>query len=311
MTVQILNPRQVPLGGQRAIEVRRTLPNRERSFVGAWCFVDHYGPEDLTAGGTGMDVAPHPHTGLQTVSWLFDGVIEHRDSNGVHDMVRPSEMNLMTSGDGVTHSEVTTPDTTVLAGVQLWVALPEAARNVPRAFDHHAPELKELPGGQGRVLVFIGELPGVDVSPVKTYSPLLGVELRLDAGAEITLDVGATFEHAILVDTGAVTFEQATLERGDMGIVDAGPNQLHITVAVDAPARLVLLGGEPFEEEIVMWWNFIGRSHDDITEAREAYEAGSERFGHVDGYAGRIDRIPAPPLPPVRLKPRNRRGKNY
>ena len=310
MTVQVLSARQVPLGGQRAIEVRRTLPHKDRSFVGAWCFADHYGPENLNAGGRGMDVAPHPHTGLQTVSWLFDGYVEHRDSNGVVAMVNPGEMNLMTSGQGIAHSEVSTADTSILHGVQLWVALPKDALDAPRAFDHHVPEEKPIDGCAASALVFIGELPGIDASPVKTYTPLLGVELHLDPNVDLELAVNPAFEHALLVDAGPVTFEGTELGRADLGCVDPGLDTLHISTG-EMPARLILLGGEPFEEEIVMWWNFIGRSHEDIVEAREAYEAGSERFGHVDGYVGAIDRIPAAPLPPVRLRPRNRRGKSY
>ena len=116
-----------------------SLPQRQRSLIGAWCFVDHYGPDDTAATG-GMDVPPHPHTGLATVSWLFTGEVEHRDSHGVHAVVRPGELNLMTGGHGIAHSEVSTADTTVLHGVQLWVALPDAHRDAPRAFAHHVPD---------------------------------------------------------------------------------------------------------------------------------------------------------------------------
>lgn len=307
--VQILQARQVPLGGLRALEVRRTLPHKDRSFIGAWCFVDHYGPEPVRdVRRDGMDVPPHPHTGLQTVSWLFDGTIEHRDSGGVHGMVRPGEMNLMTSGHGIAHSEVSTPDTEVLHGVQLWVALPHDARDTTRGFEHHVPREMPLPGNAGSALVFIGELPGIDTSPVVTHTPLLGAELRLDAGENITLEVSSAFEHALLVDTGEVTFEGSDLARGDLGCVEPGHQTLTIAVG-EVPARVVLLGGEPFEEEIVMWWNFVGRSHEDVERARAEYEAGSPRFGLVEGYQGDVDRIPAPPLPPVRLRPRNRRGR--
>lgn len=307
--VQVLYARQVPLGGMRSLEVRRTLPHKDRSFVGAWCFVDHYGPEPVRdARRDGMDVPPHPHTGLQTVSWLFDGTIEHRDSGGVHGMVSPGEMNLMTSGHGIAHSEVSTPDTDVLHGVQLWVALPHDARDITRSFEHHAPSEIPLPGCLGSALVFIGKLPGIDVSPVRTHTPLLGAELRLDAGTSVTLEVDPAFEHALLVDAGRVTFEGQPLTRGDLGCVDPGRRSLTIDVG-DIPTRLILLGGEPFEEEIVMWWNFVGRSHEDVERAREEYEAASSRFGFVEGYHGEIDRIPAPPLPPVRLQPRNRRGR--
>src|SRR4051794_30446226 len=141
--MEVLTPRDVPLGGLRAMTVRRTLPQRQRSLIGAWCFVDHYGPDDTTTTG-GMDVPPHPHTGLATVSWLFTGEVEHRDSHGVHATVRPGELNLMTGGHGIAHSEVSTPDTTVLHGVQLWIALPDHARDAPRDFAHHAPTPVEL-----------------------------------------------------------------------------------------------------------------------------------------------------------------------
>ena len=140
--VQVIAAREVPLGGLRAMTVRRTLPSRDRAFVGAWCFADHYGPEH----GICMDVPPHPHTGLQTVSWLFEGEIEHRDSGGVHAMVRPGEVNLMTSGHGIAHSEVSTPERDLLHGVQLWVALPEHDRDLVREFQHHSPDLVETDG---------------------------------------------------------------------------------------------------------------------------------------------------------------------
>ncbi len=155
--VEVLTARAVPLGGPRAMTVRRTLPQRQRSLIGAWCFADHYGPDDVRASG-GMDVAPHPHTGLQTVSWLFSGEIEHRDSLGKHAFVRPGEVNLMTGGHGICHSEVSTPSTTVLHGVQLWVALPDSDRHAPRNFEHHVPEPVRLPGGVLRV--FLGTLAG-------------------------------------------------------------------------------------------------------------------------------------------------------
>ncbi|RSS67485.1 bifunctional pirin family protein/GNAT family N-acetyltransferase [Streptomyces sp. WAC06614] len=156
--VEVLTARDVPLGGPRAMTVRRTLPQRARTLIGAWCFADHYGPDRVADSG-GMDVAPHPHTGLQTVSWLFSGEIEHRDSLGTHAFVRPGEINLMTGGHGISHTEVSTPGTTVLHGVQLWVALPDAHRHAPRAFQHHAPEPLRVDGAELRV--FLGTLAGL------------------------------------------------------------------------------------------------------------------------------------------------------
>lgn len=178
--VQVLRGREVPLGGIRAITVRRTLPHRDRSFIGAWCFADHYGPQPVAADGSGgMDVAPHPHTGLQTVSWLFSGRIEHRDTGGVTATVEPGVLNLMTAGDGIAHSEVSTRGTTTLHGVQLWVVLPEADRDADRSFDHHVPPVLPLPDSAGEVRIFLGSLPGLGSSPVPTFTPLLGAQLDL------------------------------------------------------------------------------------------------------------------------------------
>ncbi|MFF2142267.1 pirin family protein [Kitasatospora sp. NPDC058190] len=296
--VEVLPARDVPLGGPRAMTVRRTLPQRARTLIGAWCFVDHYGPDDVAVSG-GMDVAPHPHTGLQTVSWLFSGEIEHRDSLGVHAFVRPGELNLMTGGHGISHSEVSTPATTILHGVQLWVALPEQHRHAERDFQHHAPEPVPLDGGEARV--FLGSLAG-DTSPVPTFTPLLGAEITLRPHATVTLDVDPAFEHGLLVDHGDVRMAGTPLRPAELGYLAPGATTLTLANTGDAPARTVLIGGPPFEEQIVMWWNFIGRNHQDIVEAREAWQNGSDRFGSVTGYPG--DRLPAPVLPGTTLTPR-------
>src|SRR5690554_8055399 len=155
--VEILEPRDVPLGGPRAMTVRRTLPQRSRSLIGAWCFVDHYGPDDVTRSPW-MVLPPHPHTGLQTVSWLFAGEIEHRDSTGAHAMVRPGALNLMTAGRGIQHTEVSTHAKRIPHGVQLWTALPDAHRNMDPQFEHYAAPVIEFP--EGRINVFIGTLAG-------------------------------------------------------------------------------------------------------------------------------------------------------
>jgi redox-sensitive bicupin YhaK (pirin superfamily) len=296
--VEVLSARDVPLGGPRAMTVRRTLPQRSRTLIGAWCFADHYGPDDVTETG-GMDVAPHPHTGLQTVSWLFSGEIEHRDSLGSHAFVRPGELNLMTGGHGISHTEVSTPGTTILHGAQLWVALPEEHRHTERDFQHYVPEPVPLDGGEARV--FLGTLAG-DTSPVRTFSPLLGAELLLAPHTSVTLAVDTAFEHGVLVDQGTIRLGDTPVLRAELGYVGPGPDTLTLTSTSDDMARLLLLGGTPFEEEIVMWWNFIGRSHEDIARAREDWERASERFGTVLGYAG--DRLPAPALPNAVIQPR-------
>ncbi|WP_134774257.1 pirin family protein [Ornithinimicrobium flavum] len=312
----ILEPREVPLGGPRAMTVRRTLPSRGRTTIGAYCFLDHYGPDEIEATG-GMVVPPHPHTGLQTVSWLFTGQIEHRDSTGVRATVVPGELNLMTAGRGVSHSEVSVreegaPGT--LHGVQLWTVLPAEHADVAPGFQHFAPEPVEVEGV--RASVFLGELslragdaPGGRVtlsSPVTTFTPLLGAELRLEPGASAGLDLDPAFEHGILLDEGELTVDGSPLTRHQLAHLAPGPS--HVAVrAGDAGARLVLLGGPPFEEQIVMWWNFIGRDHDDIVESRRRWNAeqGQDDAGRFGTFDYPDDAwLPAPALPHVRLRPR-------
>ncbi len=287
--------------------VRRTLPGRERSFVGAWCFVDHYGPDDVSETG-GMDVAPHPHCALATVSWLFSGEVEHRDSIGTAAVVRPGEVNLMTAGRGISHSEVSTPGTTVLHGAQLWLVLPSSSAEVEPRFEHHVPEVV-APAPGVEVRVFVGSAFG-STSPVRVESRLLGAEVVLEPDAAVELPLAEGFEVAVLVDRGSVTFGDQGLGRADLGVLGAEGHSGSVTlVGGGAGARVLVLGGEPFGEDVVMWWNFIGRSHDEVAAAREAWEDGSAqgRFGTVAGYAGEPARIPAPPMPGIRLKPRGNR----
>lgn len=280
--------------------VRRTLPQRERSLVGAWCFADHFGPDDVRLTG-GMDVAPHPHTGLQTVSWLFDSEIDHRDSIGSYASVRPGELNLMTAGRGISHSEVSTVGTVVLRGVQLWVALPKEQRATEPRFEHYVPLGVHLDGAVVRV--FIGNLAGSG-SPATVFTPLLGAEIVLAPSATVTLDVDEAFEHGVLVDDGELSADDVDLGAGSLGFLPAGRSHLRLHNRDASRCRLVLLGGEPFAEEIIMWWNFVGRSHEEIVRFRDEWEAGSPRFGAVAGYNGDVQRLPAPPIPNVRMRAR-------
>jgi hypothetical protein len=246
------------------------------------------------------------------VSWLFTGEVEHTDSAGHRAMVRPGEVNLMTAGRGISHSEVSTEGTEVLHGAQLWVALPAATRDVGPGFIHHAPE--PLAGAGWEARVFLGSLLG-DTSPVETHTPLLGAELRLDAGTVLDLDVDPSFEHGVLVDTGVVGVCGQETKPGDLAYVAPGRSGLRLSAGSEA-ARVLVLGGTPFGESIVMWWNFVGRTHDEIVGYRDEWQAQITRDGEVlrdsrqvaPGRFGVVDHplppIPAPTLPNVRLRDR-------
>jgi quercetin 2,3-dioxygenase len=299
----LLEAREVPLGGVRAMSVRRSLPHRELPLVGAWCFFDRFGPQD-----TRMRVEPHPHIGLQTVTWPLLGEIRHRDTVGSDVVLRPGQLNLMTSGAGIAHSEYSVGEQPIpLDALQLWVALPESRRHGEPAFERHEQlPVVDLMGG-GEATVVLGELAGV-VSPASVYTPIVGAEVRLPAGSTVRIPLDPAWEHAIAAVSGDTAVhagaDAATSVDAD-DLLYLGTGRDHIDVSSDSGATVFLLGGEPFEADVVMWWNFVGRSHDEIVAAREEWEASASRFGHVVGHGD--ERVPAPPLPAVHLTPRRRR----
>ena len=296
--LDLLPGKEVLLG--ESTRVRRLLPTLGRRLVGAWAFVDHYGPDDVAAAA-GMQVAPHPHTGLQTVSWLLEGAVRHRDSLGNDVQFGPGELALMTAGHGIAHSEQSPVEhPRFLHGAQLWVALPDGSRDTTPTFEHHAT----LPGFTSDGLtttVLMGSFGGA-TSPGTAYTPLVGVDVALAEGADVEVPLEPDFEYGLLASSGSANVEGAPLDRGAMLYLGTGRRSLRLTA--DEPTRLLLLGGEPFEEQLVMWWNFVGRSGEEIADYAELWNAESARFGAVVGYDG--DRLEAPPLPPVPLKARGR-----
>jgi redox-sensitive bicupin YhaK (pirin superfamily) len=294
---ELLSPRRVKLG--ESTEVRRLLPNLGRRMVGAWAFVDHYGPDDI-ADEPGMQVPPHPHMGLQTVTWLHEGEVLHRDSTGSLQTIRPRELGLMTSGRAISHSEESPrPHARLLHGAQLWVALPDSHRHTEPRFEHHGDLPRVTAPGLSATLI-LGELDGA-VSPGRTYTPIVGADLSLTRGADLSVPLEPDYEYAVLSMSGEAHVDGVPVLPGSMLYLGCGRTELPLRAESDA--SLMLLGGEPFDEELIMWWNFIGRTQDDITQAREDWMSGS-RFGEVKGYDG--ERLDAPALPPVPLKPRGR-----
>lgn len=275
------------------LPVQRVLPVRERRMVGPWCFLDRFGPLSFT-NAKPMDVAPHPHIGLQTVTWLLEGEILHNDSLGCEAIAHPGSVNVMTSGAGIAHAEQTPRQHTgKLNGVQLWVALPETRRHGPAAFQsvNRVPIL-ELPGGLVRV--FAGSLHNV-TSPATHYSEILGLEAALHPNSLLEFDLHPAWEHALVVLEGDCQLEDHRLTPG--ALYDLGTGRASLALSARQPAKVLLLGGPPFPEKILMWWNFVARTPEEIAHARRQWEA-AEHFGDVTAYNG--PRLRAPELLPLR-----------
>jgi quercetin 2,3-dioxygenase len=301
--VDVLEARKAAIGD--GTEVRRLLPQRALRTIGAWCFLDHYGPDD-TSAGPGMQVPPHPHIGLQTASWLFDGLVLHRDSLGSQQLIRPGELNLMTSGRGIAHSEESPSGRpALLHGVQLWIALPHEHRFTDPDFAHHA-DLPVIESGSARITVVAGEHAG-ERSPARVFTPLTGLEVVLADGGEVALNVREDFEYGLLAADGPATVTPGIRPVGpDQAVIGPGllahlpPGVTAITLSAPGPCRFFVVGGTPLRERLVMWWNFVAPTGEEITTARDAWINGE--FGEVKGCAG--DPLPAPPLPPGDLKAR-------
>jgi len=287
----IVSPRVVKLTTRTEVDIKRSFPQPALRRIGAWVFLDHFGP---TKQVDGMVVARHPHTGLQTVTWPFAGEVEHRDSEGSIAILRAGQLNLMTAGSGISHSELSLVGPSSLHAAQLWLALPESARNVEPFFENHA-ELPVLAFGSSKAVVFIGAL-GSEVSPATVYSPLVGAELQVSG--EIDLPLNPQFEHGILVVSGEVFVNGSPVGVDDLIYLPVGESAV-----VSGSGVALLLGGEPFQEHIVMWWNFIGRSHSEIVAWREAWNAQSPEWKDFEDRVGGW--IPAPALPNVTLQARS------
>jgi hypothetical protein len=286
LTIEAYPGRQAQIGD---LTISRILPVRDRRLVGPWCFLDRFGPLTFS-GGKPLDVAPHPHIGLQTVTWLLDGEIVHDDSLGFKGLAAPGGVNVMTAGAGIAHAEQT-PRTNSgrLNGVQLWTALPDVIRNGRAGFQHVAQvPMLESPGGIARV--FAGSLGGV-TSPAVHHSPLVGAELQIHPGDTMIVDAPRTFEHAVLLLDGDAASEDASLAQSVLYYFSPGRTEL--AFASRSGARLLVIGGLPFEETSLMWWNFVARTPAEIASARTDWEAGL-RFGTVGGHGGAP--IPAPAL---------------
>ncbi len=266
-----------------SIEVRRALPQRTRRTIGAWCFADHMGPAEVTEG-RGLDVGPHPHTGLQTVTWLIEGEALHHDSLGSEQLIRPGQLNLMSAGLGVAHAEEPTGAYRgTLEGIQLWIAQPEGARQSSRVFEHHA-ELPRVTVGGADVTVLVGEALGAS-SPARHDTSLVGLDL--DVHGTTTMPLDPSYEYGVVVLRGAIRIHGSTVAPGSLAYFTPGAEEWRIETL--EPARVIVVGGEPFSESILMWWNFVARTREEITAAYRSWVHRDERFGSVRSALAPID----------------------
>ncbi|KVT84046.1 pirin [Burkholderia ubonensis] len=277
-----------------ALPIHRALPNRQRKTVGAWCFLDHAGPVALS-GDTGMHVGPHPHIGLQTFTWMIEGSVLHRDSLGYEQVIRPGEVNLMTAGRGIAHTE-DTEDALLPGGrfhaVQLWIALPDAHRDRAPAFENY----RNLPVHRdgGFTITVLAGAAFDRVSPAQVYSPLVGLDFASDGAARLAMPLDPAFEYAVFALTGDVAVDGAALEPNVLLYLGAGRDRLELTT--EAAARFIVLGGAPFEEDLLIWWNFVARNPAEMVAAADAWNA-QRGFGDVHGETA--SRMEAPALPPA------------
>ena len=290
--IERILPRAADLG--EGMIVRRALPTRQRRMVGAWCFLDHAGPVDFAPGG-GMHVGAHPHTCLQTFTWLIDGEVLHRDSLGHEQWIRPGQVNLMTAGHGIVHTEDSAPGARRLHAAQLWIALPPELADCPPAFEHY-PNLPRWNDAGCTLTLLAGRFGGRE-SPARIHTPLVGMDLLASQDAQLALPLDPTFEYGLLPLEGGMDIGGQHFATDEFAYLP--PGRERITLDLTAGSRILLVGGEPFGEPVTMWWNFVGHDKAAIAQAQRDWEGGGEvgsaRFGPVKGGEGR--RLIAPPLP--------------
>jgi quercetin 2,3-dioxygenase len=282
----------------QGMTIRRALPARERRMIGAWCFFDHAGPLDYEAG-QGIAVGPHPHIGLQTFSWMIEGRMRHSDSLGNVAWIEPGQVNLMTAGKGISHAEESDPNQPGRVQLaQLWIALPDARRDCEPAFVNY-PELPVSHRGDLELTLLVGE-HGDRISPVRVHSRLVAMDIRANQTDSTTLALDTDFEYGLMVLEESATVDGERFEPGELAYLGTGRSVLDLAVATGG--RVLLIGGEPFDEDILLWWNFVARTPEEIEQAAADWQAG-QRFGGVE--ASETPSLQMPSLEGVRIKPRS------
>lgn len=279
------------------LKIARLVPSRMRRTIGAWCFLDHAGPVNF-AVGEGMNVGPHPHIGLQTFTWMIEGSVRHVDSLGSDLIIYPNQVNLMTAGNGISHAEISPTDqASKLHAAQLWIALPDSHRHMEPQFKNY-PELPVVHKEQFDATILVGSSLEV-TSPVSVFTPLVAVDLVAKKTGTFEFELDVHFEHGITVLEGLAKVNGEALEADTLLYFADG--QSSVTITCDSKTRILIVGGEPFKEDILLWWNFVGRTQTEIEQARHDWLAQSPRFGFItDPTAG--ERLSVPSLEGIHLK---------
>lgn len=286
--IQRIGARRSDVGG---IPVARMLPSRHRRLIGAWCFLDHMGPARFSEGDRLLHVGPHPHTCLQTFTWMIAGEIVHRDSLGYEQVIRPGQVNLMTAGRGISHTEDSVEGARELHGVQLWIALPHEHRDTQPRFDHY-PELPRFGLGGLTATLLNGEYAG-HRAPTLSFSPLIGIDLTWSGPSRHTLELRPEFEYGVVPLEGSLSLDGERFEADELAYL--GINREHVELETSDAGRALLVGGTPLNEEIIIWWNFVAHSKEYIEQAQNDWENHTDRFGSVANAVG--NRLAAPPIP--------------
>ncbi|MBC6904601.1 pirin family protein [Saccharophagus sp. K07] len=280
-----VTPHVTDVGG---IAVNRVLPRRARRLVGSWCFLDHIGP--LRNAAIDLHVGEHPHIGLQTFTWMMEGEILHRDSLGSDQVIRPGQVNLMTAGRGIAHTEDALPGQNAIHAAQLWIALPKEQADTEPRFDHYA-DLPKWQAQNAELTLLIGEYAN-KTAPTLRFSPIVGVDLQILAAGETILELREDFEYGLLPLSGSLNIEGETFAENDLAYLGCGRRSL--TISTTGPSRALLVGGAPVTDEVLIWWNFVGHDRATIIQAQEDWLAKSGRFAPVPGAT---KRLAPPPIP--------------
>lgn len=274
----------------RGTVIKRALPSRQKRMIGAWCFLDHAGPVTFPQGD-GLDVGPHPHIGLQTFTWMIEGTMMHTDSIGSKQLIRPKQVNLMTAGYGISHTEVAPDTETRMHAAQLWIALPDDKINMAPQFDHY-PVLPIVEKDNIEFTVLVGEFMDT-VSPVQVHTELLGIDFFAKEQTKTRIPINPKFEYGFMALEGDAIVNGHDLNSDNMVVLEPGISQ--IEVELPKGSRLLLIGGEPFESPILLWWNLVGRTQEELKTATEQWINQDARFGTIPDYDG--PRLEAPAFP--------------